>query len=802
MHDPVPDDRLRRCRVLYVSPLKALAVDVERNLRSPLVGIEREAARLGLEATDITIGIRTGDTPPAERARLARRPPDILITTPESLFLMLTSQAREALRGIDTVILDEVHAIAGTKRGAHLALSLERLDLLLDRPAQRIGLSATVSPLDTVASFVRPSRPATVVAPPEREAVGPADPRARRRHGRARRDDGDLGQRRRLGRPHVDLAAHRRAARRPHRAAPHHAGLRQQPAPRRAHHRAGERDRPVPGRRRGHAGSPADRPRPPRVGQQGAARADRGRPEGRPPARCRRDEQPRARHRHGDHRPRRPGRDPAQRRQRAAARRPGGPPGRCRQPRDRLPQVPRRPGHVRCRHDPHAGGPDRGPAHPPQSPRRPRPADRGVRGHGRLDRRRPAGDGPPRGTVHGPERRPPRLGARHAVGPLPVGRVRRAPAAPGLGPRHRAAHRQARCPAPCGHQRRHHPRPRAVRRLPRGRGRLTGRRARRGDGLRVARRRRHRARRLVVAHRGHHARPGPRVARAGPARAACRSGTATRSAAPPSSAAPWARSSARSPRPATTPPSCAGTGLDERASANLRQYLAEQREATAVVPSDTTIVVERFRDELGDWRVVVHTPFGAKVHAPWALVIGARIRDAIGIDAQRHARRRRHRAAPARRRRRGLRPLRDGPHHHRAGGGRGARDGGGRRLGAVRLPLPRVRRPRPAAAAPAARTAARRCGSSASGPRTCSASRREYASFPIILETVRECLQDVYDVPGPARDPDRAARRPHPRPRGGDRAAVAVRAVPAVRLRRVVPLRGRLAAGRAPRRRP
>ena len=149
-----------------MSPLKALAVDVERNLRSPLVGIEREASRLGLEATGITIGIRTGDTPPAERARLARRPPDILITTPESLFLMLTSQAREALRGIDTVILDEVHAIAGTKRGAHLALSLERLDLLLDRPAQRIGLSATVSPLDTVASFVRPSRPATVVAPP------------------------------------------------------------------------------------------------------------------------------------------------------------------------------------------------------------------------------------------------------------------------------------------------------------------------------------------------------------------------------------------------------------------------------------------------------------------------------------------------------------------------------------------------------------------------------------------------------------------------------------------------------------
>jgi len=165
MHEPPPDERLRRCRVLYVSPLKALAVDVERNLRSPLIGIEQEARRSGHPVNEVTIGIRTGDTPPAERSRLARRPPDILITTPESLFLMLTSQAREALRGIDTVIIDEVHAVTGTKRGAHLALSLERLDLLLERPAQRIGLSATVSPIETVASFVRAERPATVVAP-------------------------------------------------------------------------------------------------------------------------------------------------------------------------------------------------------------------------------------------------------------------------------------------------------------------------------------------------------------------------------------------------------------------------------------------------------------------------------------------------------------------------------------------------------------------------------------------------------------------------------------------------------------
>ena len=166
MSTPAPDDRRRRCRVLYVSPLKALAADVDRNLRSPLVGIQREAGRLGQETNEILIGIRTGDTPAAERARQAKRPPDILITTPESLFLMLTSGMRDALTGIDTVIIDEVHAIAGTKRGAHLALSLERLDLLLDRPAQRIGLSATVNPIDVVASFIRHDRPATVVNPP------------------------------------------------------------------------------------------------------------------------------------------------------------------------------------------------------------------------------------------------------------------------------------------------------------------------------------------------------------------------------------------------------------------------------------------------------------------------------------------------------------------------------------------------------------------------------------------------------------------------------------------------------------
>ncbi|WP_030680586.1 ATP-dependent helicase [Streptomyces sp. NRRL B-1347] len=162
---PPPADPKKRCRVLYVSPLKALAVDVERNLRSPLTGIRQESVRLGLPEPEVRVGIRSGDTPAAERRALATRPPDILITTPESLFLMLTSAARDALTGIETVILDEVHAVAGTKRGAHLALTLERLDALLKRPARRIGLSATVRPVDEVARYLSPQRRVEVVQP-------------------------------------------------------------------------------------------------------------------------------------------------------------------------------------------------------------------------------------------------------------------------------------------------------------------------------------------------------------------------------------------------------------------------------------------------------------------------------------------------------------------------------------------------------------------------------------------------------------------------------------------------------------
>ncbi|WP_295779992.1 ATP-dependent helicase [uncultured Microbacterium sp.] len=152
-------------RILYISPLKALGVDVERNLRSPLVGIGQSARRLGIDVPNVTVGVRSGDTSSSDRRKLVTDPPDILITTPESLYLMLTSQAAETLRGVHTVIIDEVHAVAATKRGAHLAVSLERLDALLDSPAQRIGLSATVRPIDEVARFLGGSQPVDIVAP-------------------------------------------------------------------------------------------------------------------------------------------------------------------------------------------------------------------------------------------------------------------------------------------------------------------------------------------------------------------------------------------------------------------------------------------------------------------------------------------------------------------------------------------------------------------------------------------------------------------------------------------------------------
>ncbi len=190
---PSPDAKERRTRLLYLSPLRALAFDVEKNLRAPLAGIRLAAERLGVPYTEPTVGLRTGDSSSRDRQSLIRHPPDLLITTPESLYLMLTSNARETLRGVEAVIVDEIHALAPTKRGAHMALSLERLDVLCERPPQRIGLSATQRPLEEVARFLggfeAPSRarPVTIVdagirKPLEVEVVVPVE------------DMGDLGQ--------------------------------------------------------------------------------------------------------------------------------------------------------------------------------------------------------------------------------------------------------------------------------------------------------------------------------------------------------------------------------------------------------------------------------------------------------------------------------------------------------------------------------------------------------------------------------------------------------------------------------
>ena len=169
-----PPPRERRCRLVYVSPLKALAVDVERNLRAPILGVANIAAARGDAHLLPTVAVRTGDTAAGERARFQRQPADILITTPESLYLLLTSNAREALRSVETVIVDEIHALVPTKRGAHLALSLERLERLAGRRLQRIGLSATQRPLDEVARFLGGADVATPMAAPgaERSAAG------------------------------------------------------------------------------------------------------------------------------------------------------------------------------------------------------------------------------------------------------------------------------------------------------------------------------------------------------------------------------------------------------------------------------------------------------------------------------------------------------------------------------------------------------------------------------------------------------------------------------------------------------
>ena len=333
---PPPADKKRRCRVLYVSPLKALAVDIERNLRSPLTGIGQAARRLGLPEPEIAVAVRTGDTAADERRKLARTPPDILITTPESLFLLLTSQARETLRGVETVIVDEIHAVAGTKRGAHLALSLERLDALRGPPAGGAAGRAVGDGAAAVARSPRSSaasRPVTVVQPAsskqlELEVIVPvedlrtADMAGER--GRRRPDGDDDPVRRRSIWPHVEervldlIQAHRSTIvfANSRRLAERLCGRLNELATERASSRqagaGGEAAAEAVVIARAHHGS---------VSREERSAIEEALKAGRLPRR-RRDLEPRARHRHGRGRPGRPGRVAAVGGQRPAAGRP------------------------------------------------------------------------------------------------------------------------------------------------------------------------------------------------------------------------------------------------------------------------------------------------------------------------------------------------------------------------------------------------------------------------------------------------------------------------------------------------
>ena len=429
-------------RVLYVSPLKALNYDIERNLRGPLAGLESR----------LRVGVRTGDTGSRERRLLVKEPPDILITTPESLYLMLTSAARETLRAVETLILDEVHAVAGTKRGAHLALSVERLERLAAQPLQRIGLSATQRPLEEIGRFVSGGRPIRARRRGHDQGARPPGRRAGRRPARARLDRRALapGPRRRPGdgrghraRRPVDLALDVPRAPAPGRGAPLDDRLRQQPPARRAPRAPPERARRA-----------RSRPRPPRQPGARAAGADRGGPEGGPDPVPRRHLVARARHRHGRRRPRDPGRVAEVGRARAPAGRPRRPRAACGLEGPHLSEVPGGPARIRRRRPGDAGGRDRGDADPAQPARRAGAADRRHRRR-RGDRsRRPARARPRRLPVRRPLAAAARERPRHARRPLPLGRVRRASAAHRLGSHGRHDPGARRSAPPRGHERR------------------------------------------------------------------------------------------------------------------------------------------------------------------------------------------------------------------------------------------------------------------------------------------------------------------------------------------------------------
>ena len=347
---------------------------------------------------------------------MLRHPPDILITTPESLYLLLTSQGREMLASVETLIVDEVHAVAGTKRGAHLALSpgAPRAPAGQADAAHRAVRNAAPDGGDRPLRRRRAPDPARR----RRRAQGARPPRHRPGRGPARAAlerrpllpgaGGRAGDGRRHGaRRPLDLAVDLPGAPPPRRGAPLDDRLRQQPPPRRATRAPAQRAR-----------REAGRARPPRLARARAAGRDRGAAEARRDPLPRRDVEPRARHRHGRRRPRRPGREPEIRRARAAADRTCGPRARRRLEGPHLPEVPRRPARVGRGRPAHAGGRDRGDGDPAQPARRARAADRRDRGGGGDRRRRPPRARPGRVPVRRPLAPAARERPRHARRPL------------------------------------------------------------------------------------------------------------------------------------------------------------------------------------------------------------------------------------------------------------------------------------------------------------------------------------------------------------------------------------------------
>ena len=470
-------DRLSRepadhTRLVYVSPLKALAYDVDRNLRAPLRGI----------GADLTVGIRTGDTPQRERMAMRRTPPDILITTPESLYLMLTSQARAMLEGVEAVIVDEIHAVAGTKRGAHLALTLERLAALQPdgHDPQRIGLSATQNPLEEVGRFmVGPRRKATIVDAGVRKELdlriqvpveSMVEPEQSTVGARPARSAG-----RRRGDAQVDLAGDLPRAARARARAPLDDHLRQRPprrrAPGAAPQRAGQR-RPAGGRLAG-----GDRARAPRLARPRGAHRRRGAAEGRRAPVPGRDLVAGAGHRHGRRRPRAAGRVAQVRRRRPAAHRPRRPQRRRRRPRagssrSSAPTCSSRRSWpsscARAASSRPSCRATRSTCSPSRSSRSP-PAPRRTTARARR-RRRPVRARHAHALLRRAVARAAGERARHARRPLPVAGVRRAAPADRVGPRRRDDPRAQGLAPARGDQRRHDPRPRAVlrRRCPTG----------------------------------------------------------------------------------------------------------------------------------------------------------------------------------------------------------------------------------------------------------------------------------------------------------------------------------------------